>query len=63
MSVLKHLQQNEQQNAILAPSMHTGVPWAIKLAGIKGQEIRTVTSSNPGEGNNLPPLLYYASCP
>lgn len=63
MSVLKHLQRTEQQNAILAPSMHTRVPWAIKLAGIKGQKIRTVTLSNPGEGNNLPPLLYYASCP
>lgn len=63
MSVLEHLQQSEQQNAILAPSMHTRVPWAIKLAEIKGQEIRTVTLSNPGEGNNLPPLLYYASCP
>lgn len=63
MSVLKHLQQTEQQNAILAPSMHTRVPRAIKLAEIKGQEITTVTLSNPGERKSLPPLLYYASCP
>lgn len=37
-SRFRYWQSTEQQNTTPAPNMHTGVPWAIKLAEIKGQK-------------------------
>lgn len=63
MSMLGYWQSIQQQNATPAPNMHARVSWAIKLAEIKGQKISAVTLGNPGEDNNLPPLLYSVNWP